>query len=453
MQKRRIVLINSGYNLSRKPSQTAIPPFGLLSIAAVLEEAGFKIEFHDLESFLLSDLDSALEKFLGSSHEAPLFFGINLITGPGLKRSFKIIDFIAKYFGSRAKIVAGGPHATIFHEDLLRSFLIDIVCLGEGESTILDLARCLESGGNLAGVPGIAFKDKAEIVKTADRPMIQDISALPMYAWDKVDVKRYISNGSITVLYSRGCPYRCIFCLSQKFLGAKPRTLSPQQVMKELILLKDRYNIKKFRMVDDLPFGGSEKLLREFCDLMIQEETGLRWRIWGRINNFTLELAALLKAAGCDQIHFGIESGSERVLNRIKKDINLSDILRNTEICQKVGIQGLASFIVGFPFETKDDVVRTRQLISILKKRNIGCTVHKLTPFPATPIWDECLSKGLRIPKTLRDWEEYGKQYNLFKFPFHLDYRVKLEILRIVLLQFYEKGRKEFTTLLRKGIP
>jgi radical SAM superfamily enzyme YgiQ (UPF0313 family) len=442
MRTRKIVLINSGYNISRKLSQKAIPPFGLLSLAAVLEKAGFKIEFHDFTFILLSGLDSALQKFLGPPHEVPLFFGVNLITGPGLKRSFKIINFIAKNFGSRARIVGGGPHATIFYEDLLKSFLIDIVCLGEGEATVLDLARCLESGGNLAEVPGIAFKDKTEIIKTADRPMIQDISALPMYAWDKIEVKRYISNGTLTVLYSRGCPYRCIFCLSQKFLGAKPRTLSPQQVIKEIILLKDRYNIKKFRMVDDLPFGGSEKLLREFCDLMIQEKTGLKWRIWGRINNFTLELAALLKAAGCEQIHFGIESGSERVLKRIKKDINLSDILRNTEICQKVGIQGLASFIVGFPFETKDDVVRTRLLISILNKRNISCTVHKLTPFPATPIWDECLSKGLKIPKSSRDWEEYGKQYSFFKFPFRLDYRVKLEIWRIVLLQFYEKGRR-----------
>jgi anaerobic magnesium-protoporphyrin IX monomethyl ester cyclase len=442
VQTKKIVLINSGYNISRKVSQRPIPPFGLLSLAAVLEKAGFQVEFHDFECFLLSGLDSALQKFLEPPHEAPLFFGVNLITGPGLKRSFKIINFIAKNFGSRAKIVAGGPHATIFYEDLLKSFLIEIVCLGEGEATIPDLARCLESGGNLAQVPGIAFRDKTEIIKTADRPMIQDISALPMYAWDKVEVQRYIYNGSLTVLYSRGCPYRCIFCLSQKFLGAKPRTLSPRQVLEEVVLLKDRHNITKFRMVDDLPFGGSEKLLREFCDLMIQEQTGLRWRIWGRINNFTLELAALLKAAGCEQIHFGIESGSERVLKRIKKDINLYDILRNTEICQKAGIEGLASFIVGFPFETKDDVARTRQLISILNKRNVRCTVHKLTPFPATPIWDECLSKGLRIPKSLRDWEEYGKQYNFFKFPFRLDYRVKLEIWRIVLMQFYETGRR-----------
>jgi radical SAM superfamily enzyme YgiQ (UPF0313 family) len=442
MQTKKIILINSGYNISSKLSQAAIPPFGLLSLAAVLEEAGFKIELHDFEFSLLSDLDSALQRFLGPPYDAPLFFGIGLITGPGLKRSFKIINFITKNYGSRARIVVGGPHATIFYEDLLESFLIDIVCLGEAEATILELARCLESGGNLANVSGIAFKVQNEIIRTADRPMIRDISALPMYAWDKVEIRRYIYNGTLTLLYSRGCPYRCIFCLSQKFLGAKPRSLSPKQVLKEITLLRDRHNIKRFRMVDDLPFGGSEKLLREFCDLMIQRKTGLRWRIWGRINNFTLELATLLEAAGCEQIHFGIESGSERVLKRIKKDINLSDILRNTEICRKVGIQGLASFIVGFPFETKDDVARTRQLISTLNKRNIGCTVHKLTPFPATPIWDECLSKGLRIPKSLRDWEEYGKQTSFSKFLFRLDYRVKLEIWRIVLMQFYERGRR-----------
>jgi len=117
--------------------------------------------------------------------------------------------------------VAGGPHATIFYEDLLKTSPVDIICLGEGEATVTDLAQCLTNEKTIENIPGIAFKKDEEIIKTTPRPMIKDLSSLPSYAWKKIHVTRYIYDETLTVLYSRGCPYRCVFCLSQKFLGEK----------------------------------------------------------------------------------------------------------------------------------------------------------------------------------------------------------------------------------------
>ncbi|MEK7483339.1 MAG: radical SAM protein, partial [Planctomycetota bacterium] len=203
-----------------------------------------------------------------------------------------------------------------------------------------------------------------------------------------------------------------------------------------------------FKFIDNIPFGGSKKLLKDFCSRLIDLNLGLRWMFYGRVDFIDRETAGLLKAAGCCEIRFGVESGSEKVLRKIKKDITLEEIGSAFNICRDAGIDCVALFMIGFPFETPEDLNLTRKLVLDFEKKGINTIVHIVQPYPGTELIDAYHEAGLNIPGNVYGWIARN-DFNFARLPPVLNLHQKLNIYRLLLEKFFYKRMLRFKKALR----
>jgi anaerobic magnesium-protoporphyrin IX monomethyl ester cyclase len=359
-------------------------PAGALSIAGTLARAGYKVDFRDCTSSsywnlapgdLASRLDSAAPVVGVGCMSDTLPFVVAALEDLKTRRP-------------EAVVVLGGPGPSGVADQLVRAFpFVDVVVVGEGEATTLELMEALGGGVSrdaLRGVKGICFADGNEVVATPARDRIRDLDGLPLPLYEAVKVEQY---PMVNIVFSRGCPYRCAFCDVAPMWGRQHVRRSVGAVVEEIKLLKSRYGRTRFEFTDETFVLGREKIF-EFCDRLKREGLDIKWSCTGRVNLVTREMLAEMASAGCEALFFGIESGSDRVLDRVTKDFKVAEAVEALHMTLEF-MKPVASFIWGFPFETDVDLVETLLLSMYLSQIGVDSRLNRLAPFPLMPLYQE----------------------------------------------------------------
>jgi anaerobic magnesium-protoporphyrin IX monomethyl ester cyclase len=392
------------------------PPFGVLYLADSLEKASFSVRvIHELGSEEnILDLTNLVSK------EKPLLVGFSTLTGlallPTLKASMAIKQTLP------VPVVWGGLHPTMLPEQTLMNDCIDMACIGEGEQSIVELARVLrrhgQGAGELADIAGIAFKQDGRVVRTEPRPFVQDLDGFHP-AWHHVDVARYFPSGKHfyvdqglqisgdkvgAIITSRGCPWRCGFCYNQFVNKRTFRAHSAGRIINDIRSFKERHGITAIAFEDDYFFADKGRALE------IIRHIDMPWSSNVRANQMAkwgAEFARELSSYHCAELRIGAESGSQRVLDIMNKDITVDQIRRSVELCVRYGIPATLGFMLGIPGETWSDALATLELMDELEGmsdnvRTLGPGVFM--PYPGTPMFDLAMERGFKPPTSLDEW-------------------------------------------------
>lgn len=309
---------------------------------------------------------------------------------------------IVKKVDPNAIVVLGGPAATTIPDYILGNEHVDYLVYGEGEETMAELTEHIfnntTSPEALKRVRGIIFRYGGEIMKMPPRTLIPDINELPfpdresMFDLDENNqIRNVYSNGDI--LTSRGCPYLCKFCAAYTIWGTRtPRTRSVENIMQEVEHIVTTYGQKSFIFWDDL-FTANKKRVIEFCEELLKKDLNITWVCLARLNTLDREMLDIMKKAGCIQIQVGIESGSERILKFIGKNLAISVINEKTQIINDAAMNWLAFFIIGFPTETKEEIEQTLNYIKKIKPCAVGISIF--SPYPGTEFFTFLNEKDL----------------------------------------------------------
>ncbi len=394
------ILFLSDDPLGFSSPEKSTPSIGILYLASSLESMGFSVLVKDLRT--CGEEKRIFIKNMISEH-SPKAIGISSLTFPynNAKETCRIIKEISRDI----IVIAGGIHATFLPEQVL-SDGFDVVVRGEGEETITELAEAIKNGKAFLGIEGISFKDNGKIIHNPDRPLMNNIDKIHFPAWHLVNFENYLPDQRYIIVTSRGCPFRCIYCSCGTFSKHKWRARSPENVLEEIKLLVNRYGAKKLKFLDDT-FTLDKDRAMKICRLILKENLGIEWACFSRVDTIDFELLKLMKVAGCVSIQFGVESGNQKVLDSIYKEISLEQVEKAVKLAKKNGIKDIiCSFIIGHPEDTEDTIVDTVEFANRLKK--LGATtipVSMLIPFPGSDVWTNRKRYGIKI--FAREWRDF----------------------------------------------
>lgn len=314
---------------------------------------------------------------------------------------------LAKELG--ATTIAIGPHVSIMPESVGDFTSVDYIIRGEVEETIAELLGELEAGRTPAGVPGIAFRGDDGVVITPERPLMQDLGKLPRPRQDLLPLMNYrmpMIDGPFTmVTTSRGCPYPCIYCRKMALWGNRVRLRPVDDIMDELIWLHE-LGVDNVVFLADL-FTVNRKQVIELCQRIIEARLPLKWQCNSRVDHVDAEILSWMKRAGCWQIAFGLESGSQEVLDQAKKGITVGQIEAAINMVDRFGIKAWGYFIIGLPGETKETI---RQTIDLAKRLPLNLALfHVAVPYPGTEFNELAQEHGWLLSDR---WEDLDMNYS-----------------------------------------
>ena len=413
--KPSVLLINPTFNVHEhygKLSDAAslLLPVSLLYLGGMLEAKGVPVRIMDGQCDDLSE--GALLRMI--EEMKPICVGITMLT-PTSFDAHKLIGIIKKHHPN-LWVLAGGTHPTVLPEEVMEDTNIDVIAISESEHTMCEIYDVLVDGGDrkaLKNIPGIWYRDGEEIVKTPDRPLFSDLDKLPLPMWHgvKMDLYHQVPDSSFArpmrvMMSSRGCPFKCIFCSARQVSGFKYRAHSADRVLEEMEILVQKYNARQIIYLDD-NFIISKKRVFEICEKILQKglQKKVVWTAAGRADEVNEPLLKAMKDAGCKMISFGIESGSPRLLELMKKGEKKEHIEKAVAMANKVGLKTRGTLILGFPTETREESLET---IDFAKKLGLHFAKFSLaTPYPGTALYNIALERGLI---TSKDWSRFNSQ-------------------------------------------
>ncbi|MFZ5559773.1 MAG: B12-binding domain-containing radical SAM protein [Patescibacteria group bacterium] len=400
------------------------PPLGILYIAAYLKKySKHKINILDAQVEELN-YDNNFKNSIKSIN--PDIIGITAMTPTiiDVSKTINLIGKVEKDLDKQIITVLGGPHPTIFPEETINLNGVDYVITGEGEIPFLKLTQALENKLDLKEIKGLVYKKDGKIINNGQADFIEDLDSLPFPVRTLTPIKKYnsiLAGGRIitTMITSRGCPYKCVFC-DRPHLGKRFRARSPKNVVDEMEECK-KLGINEILIYDDT-FTVQRQRVLDICKEIIKRNLKIVWDIRARVNTIDEELVKKLKAAGCARIHFGVEAGTEKILKVLNKGITLEQVKKAFSLARKYKIETLAYFMIGSPTETKKDIEESIKLAKKINPNFVHITI--LTPYPATELYYLALEKGViksdywrefaRNPEkgvTTQYWEEsFSKQ-------------------------------------------
>ncbi len=373
------------------------PSLGIVHVAAMVEKGGYKAKIKDMfadgydESLLKEDLKDPELKIVGISSVSATF-----------KVSLNILKTVK---AERPDIVTiiGGPHVTVLTDETMKEPYIDYGAIGEADYTALELVDYIIKGqGEPDKIKGIAYKIGGKVVKTEPRGFIEDMDSLPFPAYHLLPMHKYRSYGvydsgkkTISMITARGCPFKCTYCCSSKLFGARWRCLSPKKTIEWIKKVVDEYGIDHIYFQDD-EFTVNHERVMEICDWMIDNKLNLSWECLTRVSHVTPELLNRMSKAGCKSVLYGIESGYDEGLKLIRKAITLDQALNAIKWTQEAGMIAKASFILGFPWESKTEINKTIDFAIKMDADYSFFTI--LCPFPTTDVYEQIRSEALFVP-------------------------------------------------------
>ena len=364
----RFLLINPYYSISETPS----PPLGLAYLAAALEKAGIEVKILDFvvfpysRSYLASELKSFSPHLVGATSVTMTF-----------DNAIQVIKDV-KSIDPEILTVMGGPHVTFCVSETMESFPeLDFIVLGEGEETIVELTRTVEEQQDPGNLKGIAYRDGSEIINTGFKQSLIDVNSLPAPARHLLPLGRYRAlNMAISMTTSRGCPFKCIFCVGRKMVGAKVRYRDPVSVVDEIEYL-NTLSFPQINIADDL-FTANAGHCLGVCDEILKRNLQVRWTSFARVDTVSRKVLAKMQEAGCHCVSFGVETANADILKTIKKGITLKQVVDAVELCSEIGIMAQASFILGLPGETPETLEESIAFGDKLKDMGVSHGYHLL---------------------------------------------------------------------------
>ena len=340
----------------------------------------------------------------------PHIVGLSIQFSFNERSALNLARFIKK-MNPQIILILGGPHPTVRFDELLSNEDIDYIIIGEGEETIVDLIDALKYKKNVEEVKGIAFKKNNKIIRTGLRKNVANLDLIPFPAWELLPMENYfrahklkrspiryiMDSRYVSVITSRGCPYSCNFCSIHSTMGRKFRPRNPGMVITEIEYLKKKYGIKHVNFEDD-NISLDLNRFKQICKLIIDHKLNITWSTPNGIRADKLDEDAvrLMKQSGCKRVFVAPESGVQRVLEEIiHKKMDLSKIEDAIRMFKKYKITVDASFVIGLPGETKDDIENTIRYAIKLKNLGVKYSGFNIaTPLYGTDLYKEVISKG-----------------------------------------------------------
>ena len=412
------------------------PPLNLMYLASSLEEKSYSVKIID---------DDLLQKgYENVSKQAeklnPQLVGVTATTST-IKSALKYLELIKNILPESLTVI-GGPHTTFMpYETLKNSDNLDVVVIGEGEETMVDLAdHATQNIEDINDVNGIVYRDLKDgnLRTTEKRPLIKDLDKLPFPArhlvpFDSYGVSQEQTGGIIT---SRGCVYNCNYCSSSLIMGKKFRSRSPGNVVDEIEELIDTYHINDIGFMDDT-FMLNKKRASDIADEIKARDLDLTFVASSRVDRVDKSLLENLKNSGLKTIYYGVESGSQRILDLMKKGITLKNVEDAVKMAKDVNLEVLTSFILGYPGETEEDMNTTIDFST--KLDSDYCQYSILTPFPGTPIYKDLIEKNLIDNE---DWDRYTVLKPILKYnELGLNKKLVERKLATAYLKFYTRPK------------
>ena len=443
--KPHVTLVNPPY-----PSETyqhsPFPPLGLGYLAAVLEKSQYQVDVIDCQASSLSYEDFKLE----ISKRKPSIVGVTSTTLT-YKSALKIAT-IAKEVCPKCLTVIGGSHVTFWDENALQECpQLDVVVRKEGEYTLLELVQRLEAGKSIHDVLGTTLRKDNKIIKNPDRPYIENLDELPFPArhlWPIESLRKIEDVFYLTT--TRGCIFWCEFCSAVRMFGRRYRMRSIKNVVDELEYLHKTYNATQFTFCDDA-FTVDKDRTEELCNEIKKRGLKIIWNCGTRVDMVTKELLITMKDAGCISVWFGVESGSQDVLNEMHKEISPEQTIRAVGWVRELKLKPVPNVLLGFPGETKESALKTIKFTLEISPDDVAY-YNIATPLPGTPLYDRVQENGwLRIT----DFDKYDCKTPIFETP-TLSMEELAELLEkafqsyylrptFILRMFVKRGRYGFT--------
>jgi radical SAM superfamily enzyme YgiQ (UPF0313 family) len=411
----RVLLINPSYHnvyANVASAEGFSPPLGLLYIAAYLRREGHEVAVIDANAEQIPPV--GIERAIPEGYDV---VGTTAFT-PSINSSVEVLKAAKNKF-PRIVTVIGGAHISVAGKETLEKFpVIDFGVIGEGEETAAELLKHLENGLPVDKISGLVFRKNDTVICNPRRLMIEDLDRIPLPAYDLIPMNNYripihhvgfgrkVPLGPFSLIFtSRGCPMACSFCASKTIWGKKVRYRSAENVLAEIETLHRRFGVRVFDIADDI-FTINKTRLHNILDGIIDRGLDIFFNCLSRVDTITEEDLSKMKRAGCYLIRYGVESGSEDILDRMHKHINTEQVVEAFRQTNLAGISCTASFLIGHPGETEETVMKTVQLA-----RRIDANLYHFfiaVPYPGTELFDIARRDNLLYEDT--GWEHW-KQY------------------------------------------
>lgn len=374
------------------------PPLGLASLASVLKQKNYQVKMIDLS------FDKKWEQIRSLKEDGGIY-GISFTSS--LYSNAKKCVRIIREKDRNAKIILGGPHASVLPAKTLEDIDADAVCIGEAEVSFPFVVEALQNGADLKFIRGIAFKDdEGKIIINPDAEKIKDLDSLPFPDQSLFPYEKYFKEKGfreLSVITSRGCPGQCTFCQPtiEKMFGKKIRFSGSDSVVDQIRNLKERFKLDFFVISDDT-FITNKKRVMELCERIVSEKIHIFWRCQTRISLLDREIIRAMKRAGCFVIALGVETGSQAILDCLQKNIKVEQIKGVFRICHQEGMLTHAYLMIGSPGENRKTIEKTKSLLKDIKPFTSNICVT--TPYPGTYLYDTLKKENL-----LEDniWDNY----------------------------------------------
>ncbi len=356
---------------------------GLGYIAGALSQKGFKTKVLDLNNYRVEKPKELLRYVVTEFFPDLIGFSVQSLT---YKLSIELAKFLSTF--SNIPIVFGGVHTSVDIEKILKYHeCVDFLVIGEGEITLCELAKKLNSNTieEISSINGLVYRaENGTIIINPPRNLIRDLDEIPFPKYDLFGIKQITH---YTLLTSRGCPYTCSFCLASKLLNRTWRPQKPIHLIEEIKQAKKQYNIRSFNIMDD-NFTLKPERVWEFCELYLKENLDIPWECSNGIrgDKMNFELLKKKKEAGCFSVSLGLESFDQEVFSRIKKKETIEDIVHAVKILKELDIKVIGFFIIGLPVDTYEKTMYSyRRSLEMRFNRTVWQT---LIPFPGTDVFE-----------------------------------------------------------------
>lgn len=390
------------YDMARfKEQRREFPPFGVLYLAATIEGAGHEVSIQKITPEIV-EVNLTDSDVIGFSLASSATYGLML---QARERSVIRDDSL---------IMVGGVHCNFYPVMSLDEFRAHVATDGEAEETILEILERRHSC-EFTGVPGAIWRRNGELRREPRRPLMKNIDQLPLPARHLLAVEDIILSDRLAgsdvrmahVMFSRGCPFPCSFCAAGQ---TRIQYRSGASARRELVHLIDRYEIGGFAIVDD-NFIVNKSKVGDICDCI--GDLGLRWSALSRVDTVETVLLQKMAVAGCIEVKYGMESGSERLLRAMRKNTTQEQIKRAIRATVDAGIQAKVFIIHGYPGENSETTNETIRLLAALRKEISRVSLFRFVPLPGTQVYDEAEAHGIRGTHTQAGWDGDWSRFHI----------------------------------------
>ncbi|MHB8793792.1 MAG: B12-binding domain-containing radical SAM protein [Thermoleophilia bacterium] len=407
-----INVVREGRCMQRTGAWTSVwAPVSLATTAAVLRNLDFEVKIADCS---VEDMDQRGLSDLIASWKPGLVV-INTAT-PSIDSDIAVASLV-RSANPESRSMAMGIHPSALPDSCFEiDASLDMVVQGEPEYTIREAALALRGGEPLAGVSGLSYRDEAgEVQHNRKRPHIRNLDKLPFPAWDLIDTGKYRLPFSgkrfLLVATARGCPYACTFCANKVYYGAKLRRRSPQRIVDEMEWANAEFGIRDFLIWSE-SFTTDQEYAIETAEEITRRGLDIDWVCNSRVDTVSPQLLKAIKQAGCWMIGFGIESGSQEILDSVRKGTTIGQAVQAVRMAHEVGLEVTGHCILGFPGETEATMQKTIDFTKFLKLDYVQfyCAVA----FPGSKLYDHCQESGWLDDS---DWKFFEQNFSVITTP------------------------------------